>query len=133
MIYFMLYKSRAILPRDINDQTIGIAKASLDNNKRDGITGFLHAEHGAFYQYFEGAKPVVEAVFDRVRADKRHSHVTLIVSGETDKRLFPDFDMGFSSASGRKIADGFSEDPDQPSAKTIIHFLKEARDEQSSI
>lgn len=132
MVHFLLYKSRALFPRDVNDQTVGIAKVSFVNNKRDGMTGFLHAEHGAFYQYFEGEMLAVEAFFDRVRADKRRSRVTLIVSGETDKQLFSDFELGFSSASGRKIADSFSEFPDQPSAQTIIQFLKEARDEQSS-
>jgi hypothetical protein len=132
MNFFILYKSRAILPRDINEQTIGIAKASLANNRRDGITGFLHAEHGAFYQYLEGERSAVEALFEKIRADKRHSAVVLIASGHSNTRLFADFDMGFVSADGRQVAERFSEDPDDPPANVIISFLKEARDAASA-
>jgi hypothetical protein len=129
MYHFILYKSLAVLPRDINMQTADIVMTSITNNRRDGITGFLHSEHGAFYQVIEGNAEAVNSLFERLKRDRRHFEVTLITSGARKTRMFEDFEMGFASAHGRRIADSFCRSPDTPSAESILNFMQERREE----
>jgi hypothetical protein len=58
------------------------------------ISGLLIHDHGRFWQYLEGPKWAVEQVFGSIERDYRHTNITIVESGETTARQFPDFEMG---------------------------------------
>ncbi len=96
-----------------NVQTI--LAASRVNNARDGITGGLLFSEGCFAQVLEGPTDAVEAAFERIQCDERHSEVTVLQVGPITTRDFPNWSMGFAgtSAGGSllgsvSLADAFS-------------------------
>ena len=58
------------------------------------ISGLLIHDHGRFWQYLEGPKWAVEQVFGFIERDYRHTNITIVESGETTARQFPDFEIG---------------------------------------
>jgi hypothetical protein len=62
-------------------------------NKREGITGTLICRDDIFLQLLEGPKEAVEGAFTRISRDGRHIDIVELHRGETDHRLFPDWDM----------------------------------------
>lgn len=80
-------------------------------NARDGITGALICRADMYLQLLEGAKPLVEAAFDRIARDDRHLEVNRLVSGPIDKRLFGQWAMRDDPVkswmwSKKEVADG---------------------------
>ena len=50
-----------------------------------------------FLQILEGEKEVVQGLFERIKKDKRHTHVSLVSEGETPIRSFTGWSMAFQS------------------------------------
>jgi hypothetical protein len=70
-----------------------IGEQSKRNNERVGLTGFLMASGGLFYQVLEGPEEAVDEVYGRIVTDGRHTDL-LLLSTETDvERMFPDWSM----------------------------------------
>jgi Sensors of blue-light using FAD len=67
--------------------------AARHYNKRDGITGTLICRDDIFLQLLEGPKDAVEATYKRIKRDGRHIDLVELHRGETEHRLFPDWDM----------------------------------------
>jgi len=72
---------------------VGILSKARFCNKRDDITGSLVCREDLYLQLLEGAKAAVQATFERIRGDDRHSGVVILWSGEIEARLFPDWTM----------------------------------------
>lgn len=93
------------------------------NNEKNDITGLLLYDGiGTFLQTFEGDEESVEALFAKIKLDKRHKRVNLLGKRDIKQRSFGDWQMGFkllNEADGKKIR-GFSS------------FLRESSDESSS-
>lgn len=126
MVTFYLYRSRARQPYRIGPDTLEILRASLRNNARRNITGFLHQENGFFYQYLEGEKRDVEDLYSAICADWRHFDVKLLDHGERDARLFIDFEMGFLETHGRELCDRSSVEGETRPSK-VLEFLLDSR------
>lgn len=97
-LYRVLYCSRNCMTGDANEvgaQVRGILAASRANNARDGITGGLLFSKGCFAQVLEGAPEPVQAVFERIQCDGRHSDVVVLEAGAVSERMFPDWSMAF--------------------------------------
>jgi len=58
-----------------NDEIIRIANKSVENNKRDGITGVLFCFNDIFYQILEGEEDKVSECYDRILKDSRHTGI----------------------------------------------------------
>jgi len=71
-----------------------------ENNSRDNITGCLLYYEGEFIQYLEGNQVKVLALFDKIKADKRHKDVTLLAYDVTDSREFKDWEMAYADFFG---------------------------------
>lgn len=98
-LYRVLYCSRNCLAGDANEvegQIRSILAASRANNARDGITGGLLFSKGCFAQVLEGAPNAVEAAFERIQCDERHSDVIVLEAGPVAARMFPDWSMAFT-------------------------------------
>jgi hypothetical protein len=128
MLYFIMYKSRAALPVEVSFQNVCISMEALEGNRARSITGFLHSERESFYQYIEGPEEAVCSLFKKIRRDKRHFAVVFLARGYVDERAFPEFEMGFSTAHGRCIAEVHNDDPSHPPPETVFMFLINERD-----
>lgn len=67
-----------------------IIEASQSNNPKRGVTGTLMTAGGIFYQVLEGPPAEVDALYEIIRKDPRHSHVLMLDSIEgVTERMFP--------------------------------------------
>ena len=63
------------------------------NNRRDGLTGALICRSDIYLQLIEGPEAAIEATYSRIARDDRHTDVHRLLSRDTDRRLFPDWEM----------------------------------------
>lgn len=101
-VFRLIYRSHSRL--DPEDREVGLAEvfaAARANNERLGITGALLITDHWFVQTLEGGAATVEGLYERIRRDPRHEHVTLIESDAVEARVFPRGAMAQVSASGQ--------------------------------
>ena len=72
-----------------------ILATSRRNNANRGVTGVLLYAADTFLQVLEGPKLRVEALFDELFLDDRHTGARVLYSGEVETRSFEDWSMGF--------------------------------------
>ena len=99
----LVYASRrgSRSPSDMVD----ILETSEARNAVDAITGALVVAPDHYVQLLEGERTVVNACYERICRDPRHSHVGLILFEVLDERLFPDWSMtGVDLSEGDLIA-----------------------------
>ena len=127
MFEYVVYRSFAGDPRDVSIHVRDILQASLVNNWRDEVTGFLHSERGRFYQYIEGAKPAIDNLMSRLRLDRRHHSLEVRGQGVVSARQFTGWDMGFASADENYLL-VTAADPDRspPTGDEIVSFFLDA-------
>lgn len=70
-----------------------ILATSCGNNERDGITGVLVASDEDFMQFLEGSRTAVAECMMRIMKDARHQKIRILLAGETESRLFPQWSM----------------------------------------
>ena len=77
------------------DQNIlnGILVTSVDNNKRDQITGALICRSDLYLQYLEGPADSINETFDKIQHDDRHVDIKVLKEGINAERLFPKWAM----------------------------------------
>ncbi len=89
----LIYCSAAPRPlsrNELRDLLVGARR----HNERHGITGMLLYADGSFFQVLEGAPDDVERLFERISADPRHDHLTLIIREPVATRAFGEWTMG---------------------------------------
>jgi hypothetical protein len=70
------------------------------SNRRRGITGLLQYDQGVFTQYIEGPDDAVEALWQRIQQDPRHTQLELIRREPCIDRRFRDWTMSFEVSPG---------------------------------
>lgn len=89
--------------------TPGELEALLDrcrsNNAAAGITGMLLYSQGSFFQVLEGDRRAVQALFEKISRDKRHSLITKIILEPIAERAFASWTMGHSQVSAAELAE----------------------------
>jgi hypothetical protein len=77
------------------DQNIlnGIMITSVNNNKRDQITGALICRSDLYLQYLEGPTESIDETFNKIKNDDRHVEIKVLKEGVHAKRLFPKWAM----------------------------------------
>jgi hypothetical protein len=73
----------------------GIAAVSFTNNMRDAISGLMVAGGHRFLQVVEGDDAVIGAAVERVRRDRRHVGMTVLVDRMVRTRSFPTWSTAF--------------------------------------
>ena len=88
----VIYASRA--SEEFHEHEIPelLKQARLANAARE-LTGMLLYIAGSFVQVLEGEAGMVEAVFETIRGDKRHQHITLITRESILQRAFEGWTM----------------------------------------
>lgn len=96
MLSQLIYTSRAqseITPEALN----AIASAAARNNAQTKVSGLLIYDQGCFLQVMEGDDAVIVALYQRLKADPRHSNVVKLIHEPIAKRRFAQWSMGLAS------------------------------------
>jgi len=117
----IIYISTATAPLTEADIE-ALAGRAAARNAADFITGFLVYNGVNFVQFVEGPAEAVEALYDRLAADPRHSGLVKLRDRMIDARIFPDWSMGWRWLEHATDSDGLL------SARWILQRLKRADD-----
>lgn len=93
MLVRLMYASRAVAAID-QEELVAILRQSKANNPKAGITGVLCFSEGIFMQALEGGRNAINALYNRIVADSRHSDVVLLTYDEIAERRFASWSMG---------------------------------------
>jgi hypothetical protein len=93
MLVRLLYASRAVAALD-QEELLAILRKSKANNPKAGITGVLCFSEGVFMQVLEGGRGAVNALYNRIAQDARHTDVVLLNYEEVAERRFASWSMG---------------------------------------
>lgn len=74
------------------------------NNYSQGITGVLFYAEGRFLQVLEGAKEPIEALYEHIRQDLRHTNVVRMYGALVGQRLFAGWSLGFGQVAATALA-----------------------------
>lgn len=98
----LIYASAATI--EFSDQDlIRLLKKARTHNASQDITGMLLYCEGSFFQVLEGPEHNVDALFQVIADDSRHSKITLIIKEPLFKRSFSDWTMGFTGATQAQL------------------------------
>lgn len=93
-MYFIVYLSSAShLMND--DELFDLLETAREKNMEAGITGILLYKGGNFLQLLEGDRDSVEALFQNIEKDPRHTDIVTLMKEEADTRAFESWSMGF--------------------------------------
>ena len=71
-----------------------LVRKAQEHNEREDITGILVATGDLFFQIIEGPDAKIDALFERIAADPRHSEVMVLSTEQGDfSRICPDWAM----------------------------------------
>jgi len=103
------------------DELLDILAVSRKNNQKNKLTGMLLYGEGTFIQVLEGDESTLENIYQTIKADERHKNIIKMAEGTIDQPNFPEWSMGFKSASAEELAElgGFT-DP-----KSLSHLTEE--------
>lgn len=88
----LIYVSEAATP--VTPKMIEvIVDRAVERNSRDGISGALLCSASHFMQWLEGSSEAVEAVWTRIRHDRRHQITRVLFDGTVSTRRFGDWAM----------------------------------------
>jgi hypothetical protein len=93
MLVRLMYASRAV-PAVDQEELLAILRQCKARNPEHGITGVLCYSEGIFLQVLEGGRSAVNALYNRIVADPRHTQVELMSYEEIGERRFAGWSMG---------------------------------------
>jgi hypothetical protein len=88
----LIYKSTYETPFT-NEFLRSIEEASKRNNAELDVTGMLISNRSSFLQVLEGEQKHVNAIYNKILHDPRHTDIELISYEQIEQREFPDWSM----------------------------------------
>ena len=125
-LYCLLYRSKCILPARSPEERAMIEVAN-SRNQIEAITGILHRESGAYFQWLEGPRVGVESVYASIQADHRHTNVECLSIEPATHRRFADWTMAYSNLNDESLFDWAAETGMSlllPNPEEILAFLE---------
>lgn len=98
----LIYSSAATRTFSETDLADLLAKARRKNHSLD-VTGMLLHVEGSFLQVLEGPPDVVDALFQHICTDPRHTQIVTIISEPISHRTFTAWSMGCASMSSAEL------------------------------
>ncbi len=98
-MYQLIYCSHNTISEvgtNVAEEVRGIIASSRRNNAAAGVTGALLFTNIGFAQVLEGPRDAVEAIFERIQPDMRHSDVTVLSFLPAAQRSFPAWSMALA-------------------------------------
>lgn len=125
-LYCLVYVSIAT-QKISEDDLKALLKAARANNKSADITGMLLYRDGFFIQAIEGEEAQVDALYNRIVQDTRHTNHLLIYREPIEKRCFSEHTMGFSelNVESFKGVEGFSDFMQRPTPEAFDQYATE--------
>ena len=93
MLVRLMYASRPT-PALGAEALSAVVRRSKAHNPAVGVTGVLCASDGFIVQLLEGGRGPVNALYNRIAADPRHTQVELLAYDEIAERRFAGWAMG---------------------------------------
>ena len=122
------------------DELLPLLNQARTTNQAHAVTGmllyvegrFFTQKEGRFIQVIEGSKKDVEAIYKKIRQDKRHKELIVLQQSAISKRNFDTWTMGFKAMkleTYMEIPDYFELNDDflhsnMHSSSIAINFLK---------
>ena len=94
-VYQIIYRSTATRYWD-DEELERLVKDANSYNSSHSITGVLFYADQQILQVLEGEQSVVEALYNRIFQDPRHTDVVILLEESAPQRTFSDWGMGFS-------------------------------------
>lgn len=107
-IHQLIYISAANI--DFSEQELEeLLDKSRNNNASNDISGMLVFHEGSFIQALEGPKQKVQALYEKIAKDKRHTETVILYRNDQQERDFDSWSMGFyrSNQSSQENLEGF--------------------------
>lgn len=129
-IIYLSSAKRLLSAEDLRE----LLAVSRRNNEAAGIGGILIYWDGNFLQYVEGPPDALDALFERLERDDRHSGMIVMERKRIAARAFPDWTMAFemmkTNADGQSdfLSDGLlSAAPEalSPTARRLLDIFRE--------
>ena len=98
MLIRVFYVSTAVGPQTTT-VTGSILKTAQAWNAEHGVTGVLCQGQGIFLQVLEGERDTVTSLYERIAADRRHTHVEMIHCENIAERRYGQWAMAHVSLS----------------------------------
>ena len=89
-MYQLIYISSATKSL-VREEFLELVAQSQNNNDALGITGVLMYKDGNFMQVLEGEQEVIAKLYASIKADPRHTLVSIIQEGPISLREYPDW------------------------------------------
>jgi hypothetical protein len=91
---YIVYMSTSV--RLLSDTELNaLLQQCRENNQEHNLTGMLLYSDGTFVQVLEGDSERVDDTYAKIMEDDRHKNIIKLDEGKLDKRLFPEWNMGF--------------------------------------
>ncbi|MBC6988871.1 BLUF domain-containing protein [Hymenobacter jejuensis] len=74
------------------------------NNQALGVTGLLLYSNGSIMQILEGQESVVQALYEKLLTDPRHTGVIKVADKAIEERSFAGWSMGFQPVAPEEFA-----------------------------
>ncbi|MFD2571906.1 BLUF domain-containing protein [Spirosoma soli] len=87
------------------EDLLTILQQSRQNNLKHGITGVMLYVRGSILQVLEGEKEAVETLYKRIKQDKRHKEVIMVLNRPITQRLFPTWSMAYETITVQQLDD----------------------------
>ena len=110
-LYRLVYVSNNEIEGDLDEVSAEIDRLLVmarERNRAVGVTGALMFNADCFSQVLEGPRSGVEAVFERIQVDLRHSAVNVLDFRPVAERAFANWSMAYvgqPSDASRRFAD----------------------------
>ena len=79
----------------VETEVARILLQSRRNNPKQKLGGVLHFGNGYFFQCLEGERDTVNAAYERIAKDPRHTRVQMLGFNTLQKRRFKDWSMKY--------------------------------------
>lgn len=100
MLTTLIYRS-LVNPELQQASVDALVQDAFRRNNANHVTGILLFDGAEFFQVLEGEESVINALFSRIRADRRHSSVVLLMQDYSAYRRFYDTGMRLFDAGNR--------------------------------
>lgn len=129
-IWQLLYRSEQAYEMETADMVKLLFDARAFN-RDNGITGLLLHHGGEFMQLLEGEQHEVQRLYRRIAEDSRHRDAVIEVNAPADRRLFPEWQMGYAEAPQMDGLPALAGAESERDAMTSLRVL--ARDHMSAM
>ncbi len=91
-LHFLIYVSqaaKAMSPEALDN----LQQQASAANRTAGITGCLVYQDGYFMQMLEGEREALFKLIDKIKSDKRHRNLRIVIESTARQRVFPDWGL----------------------------------------